>query len=159
MLPKVSFTYFQERQGVLRVAKLLNDAGLVFRETPNADVGIDGHVELVNSKGEATGANIAVQIKSGKSYLKDAQSSWTFYPEEKHILYWEMYPLPVVLLLHDPESDTIYWDDVRLTLRSDRKKKTPLQIPKEQVLVAERAGELFASCGTGSVASWMRLMS
>jgi len=147
MLPKVSSNYFQERQGVLRVSKLLNDAGLVFRETLNADVGIDGHVELVNLEGEATGACVAVQIKSGTSYLKGNQTTWTFYPEAKHTFYWEMYPLPVILMLHDPASDTVYWDDVRLTLRSDQHRKSPLLIPKGKVLVPEKAADLFASCG------------
>jgi hypothetical protein len=35
-------------------------------------VGVDGQVELVNDDGEATGALVAVQIKSGRSYLNDA---------------------------------------------------------------------------------------
>jgi hypothetical protein len=148
-LPKVTSNYIQERQGVLRVATLLNNAGLIFRETPNADVGIDGHIELVNVDGEATGASVAVQIKSGPSYLKKSGNAWAFYPEEKHALYWEMYPLPVILILHDPNSDLVYWDDVRLTLRSDQTKKSPLLIPREKVLIAEQATNLFASCGTG----------
>lgn len=44
-LPKVLDTYFTEREGVLRVGLQLNELGLVFRETPNADVGIDGQIE------------------------------------------------------------------------------------------------------------------
>lgn len=147
-LPKITSNYIQERQGVLRVASLLNAAGLVFRETPNADVGIDGHVEMVNALGEATGATIAVQIKSGVSYLRGAGASWAFYPEEKHTLYWEMYPLPVVLMLHDPLSDVVYWEDVRLILRSDQTKKNPLLVPKDKVLRSKFGYELFASCGT-----------
>ena len=148
ILPKILPNYFQERQGVLRVSRILNDAGLVFRETPNADIGIDGHVEFVNSEGKATGAIVAVQIKSCTSYLKGEQSAWTFYAEERHILYWEMYPLPVVLIIHDPVSDTVYWDDVRLTLRSDQHKALPLLIPKANVLLPDNAAELFANCGS-----------
>jgi hypothetical protein len=148
MLPKVSSNYFQERQGVLKVAELLNAAGLVFRETPNADVGIDGHVELVNDDGQATGANIAVQIKSGESYLKEMGNSWAFYPSTKHIHYWEMYPLPVILLLHDPATGTIYWDDIRLKLRSDQEQKAPILIPKDRKLLPANALDLFSSCGS-----------
>ncbi len=148
MLPKVSSNYFQERQGVLKVAEHLNAAGLVFRETPNADVGIDGHVELVNDDGQATGANIAVQIKSGESYLKEMGNSWAFYPSKKHIHYWEMYPIPVILLLHDPTSETIYWDDIRLKLRSDQAQKEPLLIPKDKKLLPANALDLFSSCGS-----------
>jgi hypothetical protein len=148
MLPKVTSNYFQERQGVLRVGALLNEAGLILRETPNADVGIDGHVELVNADGEATGATIAVQIKSGASYLDDVGDTWRYYPAQKHIQYWETYPLPVILMLHDPASDAVFWDDVRLTLRSDQTQKSPLRIPKDQVLSSESASALFASCGS-----------
>ncbi|MCY2981162.1 MAG: DUF4365 domain-containing protein [Planctomycetota bacterium] len=151
ILPKILPNYFQERQGVLRVSRILNDAGLVFRETSNADIGIDGHVEFVNSEGKATGAIVAVQIKSGTSYLKGEQSAWTFYAEDKHIHYWEMYPLPVVLIIHDPVSDTVYWDDVRLTLRSDQHKALPLLIPKANVLLPDNAAELFANCGSSRV--------
>lgn len=148
MPPKVTSNYFQERQGVLRVGTLLNGAGLIFRETPNADVGIDGYIELVNADGEATGATIAVQIKSGASYLDDVGDAWRYYPAAKHIQYWETYPLPVILMLHDPESDAVFWDDVRLTLRSDQTEKSPLRIPKNQILSSDTVAALFASCGS-----------
>jgi len=148
MGPKVLPTYFQERAGVLRVGALLNAVGLIFRETPNADVGIDGQVELVDERGEATGATIAVQIKSGSSYLIDSGEAWKFYPSEKHQDYWEMYPLPVVLMLHDPDTDHVYWADVRLQLRSDQKKKSPVFVPKSCVLSNDSFGALFDSCGS-----------
>ncbi len=151
MCPKVLNTYFQERAGVLRVGSLLNEAGLIFRETPNADVGIDGLVELVDERGEASGATIAVQIKSGTSYLIDSGEDWKYYPHVKHQSYWEMYPLPVVLMLHDPRTDKVYWADVRLQLRSDQKAKSPLLVPKLSVLDEESIGSLFASCGSAGV--------
>ena len=148
MNPKILSTYFQERAGVLRVADLLNKCGLIFRETPNADVGIDGYIEQVDAAGIATGATVAVQIKSGFSYLKDGGDHWRFYPEAKHKSYWEMYPLPVVLMLHDPASDEVYWADARLQLRSDQRKQSPLLIPKRASLSQSRADELFASAGS-----------
>src|SRR5262245_60281148 len=117
MRPQVPSSYFQERAGVLRVSELLNAAGMVFRETPNADVGIDGYVELVDSTGQATGTTVAVQIKSGASYFVDGERAWKFYPPEKHTTYWELYPLPVILMLHDPTTDRVYWADVRFQLR------------------------------------------
>ena len=59
-----------------------------------ADVGIDGQIEYVDKDGYATGRIIAVQIKSGKSFLKERGASWVFYPEKKHKFYWERFPLP-----------------------------------------------------------------
>lgn len=150
MGPKVLSTYFQERAGVLRVAALLNAAGLIFRETPNADVGLDGYVELVDENGLATGKTIAVQIKSGKSYLNDAGDAWKFSPPEKHRHYWEMYPLPVVLMIHDPDSDEVFWTDVRFQLRSRGGVAGPLLVPKTSTLEAS-GGDLFATCGGSGV--------
>jgi hypothetical protein len=147
MGPKVLPSYFQERAGVLRVSQLLNAAGLIFRETPNADVGIDGYIELVDQYGEAKGTTIAVQIKSGASYLSNEGDSWKFYPSEKHQSYWEMYPLPVILMLHNPGNDHVYWSDVRFQLRSDNRKKSPLLIPKKSLLSSDSAEDLFVSCG------------
>ena len=134
---------------MLRVGALLNAAGLIFRETPNADVGIDGYVELVDENGNAKGASIAVQIKSGGSYFIDGGNSWKYYPSEKHQTYWEMYPLPVILMLHDPRTDHVYWSDVRLQLRSDSRKRSPLLVPKNNFLRPESAETLFANCGSG----------
>jgi hypothetical protein len=46
--PKIDSNYFQERAGVHQVGGILTSMFLIFRETPNADVGIDGQVELVD---------------------------------------------------------------------------------------------------------------
>lgn len=148
MAPKVLSTYFQERSGVLKVATLLNAAGLVFRETPNADVGIDGQIELVDEAGNATGRTVAVQIKSGSSFLRGAGDHWNFYPENKHVEYWEMYPLPVLLMIHDPTDDVLYWADVRFQLRLPGAERTVLRVPKSARLSADSATELFAGAST-----------
>jgi hypothetical protein len=148
MRPRIDAKYFQERAGVHKVAILLTSIGLVFRETSNADVGIDGYVELVDESGEATGATVAVQIKSGSSYLRDGGDFWRYYPEEKHRCYWEMYPLPVVLMLHDPTDDRVYWADVRRQLRSDQHSDAFLSISKHSYLSRDSQRALFESCGT-----------
>jgi hypothetical protein len=148
MRPRIDKNYFQERAGVHKVAILLNSIGLVFRETSNADVGIDGYVELVDESGEATGATVAVQIKSGSSYLRDGGDFWKYYPEDKHRRYWEMYPLPVVLMIHDPTDERVYWSDVRRQLRSDKHSDNFLSVSKDTYLNRDSRGALFESCGT-----------
>ena len=151
MNPKVLPNYFQERAGVLKVADLLNKAGIIFRETPNADVGIDGYIEQVDEGGAATGATVAVQIKSGPSYFRDGGENWLFYPKEKHESYWEMYPLPVLVMLHEPRTDAVYWTDVRLQLRSGKRSNSPLLIPKILLLSQTSPDDLFASAGSRGV--------
>lgn len=148
MLPKVPSSYFQERKGVRHVADLLEACRLVWRETPNADVGIDGQIELVNDEGEATGAIVAVQIKSGPSYLLDGGAFWKYYPSEKHRLYWEHHALPVLLMLHDPAGDVVYWVDARRVLRSDQHKTQFIPVPKGNVLTEGSRRAVFETVGS-----------
>ena len=54
-LPKFPYTALNERAGVLHVASILTQMGLIFRETSNSDTGIDGYIEEVNDNHEATG--------------------------------------------------------------------------------------------------------
>jgi hypothetical protein len=112
-LPIVLPNYFQERSGVIQVALALNELNLIFRETPNADVGIDGQVEHVTANGEASGKILAVQIKSGISYFNDKGDAWGYYVSDKHKEYWQSYPIPVFLFLHHPKDNLIYFTDVR----------------------------------------------
>jgi hypothetical protein len=150
-LPQVGSTYFQERAGVIRVTGILNTMRLIWRETPNADVGIDGQVELVDDSGGATGATIAAQIKSGASYFRDGGDFWKYQPSVKHRIYWEIYPLPVVLFMHKPDDDVVYWVDTRRQLRGDEQREPYIAVPKAQTLSAISRDALFESCGSPGV--------
>jgi len=147
MSTSVTSNYFQERSGVLRVAAILNEKRVVFRETPNADVGLDGLLELVDGESTATGATVAVQIKSGTSYLNGAGPVWNYYPARKHAEYWASYPLPVLLILHDPTDDSVYWSDVRQQLWAEGVEKSPLTVPKASRLNESSSSEIFFNTG------------
>jgi len=149
-LPKIGARYFQEREGVIRVAGMLNKMSLVWRETANTDVGIDGQIELISDSGSMTGATVAAQIKSGASYFRDGGEFWKYYPADKHKMYWEIYPLPVLLFLHNPDDDQVYWVDTRRQLRSERESTSFIAVPKTQVLSDLSRDALFENYG-GSV--------
>lgn len=119
-LPKVNNTYFQERHGVLQVGIIINNLGLIFRETTNADVGVDGIAEYVSDDGKATGKIVGLQIKSGESYFKEKDSYFKFYYDKKHQTYWETFPIPLILLLHNPKSNDVYYTDVRHYFRNSK---------------------------------------
>ena len=90
MLPSAPANYAQERRGISAVAAVAAHLGQIWRETPTGDVGIDGQLEFVDDSGFAAGKTVAVQVKSGPSYLKGTDSvAYAFYPEEKHHGYWE----------------------------------------------------------------------
>jgi len=95
--PQAGPNLIKERAGVNRFASEISDLGLIWRETSNSDVGIDGQVEFVDSSGVATGLVVAVQVKSGGSYLGGDEHSIFFYPSPKHSNYWREFPVPVLL--------------------------------------------------------------
>jgi hypothetical protein len=147
MLPATPANYRTERLGITAVASAIANLGLIWRETPSADVGIDGQIEHVNENGFTTGRLVSVQVKSGASYFgSETENCYRFYPDEKHRHYWEQHPLPVILVLHDPDTPCSYWADVRQQLRGE----TPgvaLNVPKHQILQSTSALSLFETTG------------
>ncbi|WP_222890472.1 DUF4365 domain-containing protein [Enterobacter sp. C2] len=142
--PKYHQTNSQERLGVNAVAEAIAKIGQIWRETPMADVGIDGQIEYVSPEGFATGRMIAVQIKSGPSFFKESKGDWVFYPEEKHRFYWERFPLPVLIIIHNPETNLSYWQDARQVLRVAKSTDAKgITIPKSNVLQSTGAQTLF----------------
>ena len=81
----------------MRVATILTEMGLIFRETSNSDTGIDGYIEEVNNNREPTGRLLAVQNRSGASYLHEHDEYFVFYSDESHIEYWKLSPISVIL--------------------------------------------------------------
>lgn len=148
MLPKFDDNYLKAEKGVAAVHNIVADMGCIWRETSKTDVGIDGQIEYVDSQGYVTGQIVAVQVKSGESYLNwdRERRSIRFTPEPKHRLYWENFPLPVILVIHDPVTGCAYWQDVRRVLRSDRQRQN-IEIPSHQILDVSLKDRLFESCG------------
>ncbi|TFC26591.1 DUF4365 domain-containing protein [Cryobacterium sp. TMT1-3] len=133
-LPSVGNQTFTEREGIIHIAREVNRARCVWRETVSVDVGIDGQIEYVNDDGQATGRMVFVQVKSGVSYFKGATTdSVPFYPSAKHKSYWERAPLPVILVLHDEMAAETFWVDARDALRRGEE---IIQVPKVNVFNA-----------------------
>ncbi len=150
-LPAAPQNHQQERIGITSVAMALTSLGVIWRETPMADVGIDGQIEYVSADGKATGRLLAAQVKSGPSYFHDHDTHWHFYPDDKHRFYWERFPIPVILFLHDPNHQATYWCDARQWLRSPASSSQAyIAIPKEQRLDNTTREQLFAVTGVGS---------
>lgn len=147
--PHVKATYIQERLGIAAMQNYAARQQQVWRETGTGDVGIDGTLEFVNRQGFATGRIVAVQVKSGPSYFATpCDGGWKFYFEPKHQYYWELFPLPVVLVLHDPRSNLSYWTDVRQALRTPgRGERTFVEVFAHNVLEDTTPLRLFETAG------------
>lgn len=142
-LPKPGNTCITERIGVNKVASILTEMGWIFRETSNSDTGIDGHVEELDENFNATGRIMAVQIKSGKSYLHNKVNGWKYYVDETHKNYWRIYPLPVMLLVHNPDDGNVYFVDAKYALNSIGE----ITIPKRNILCLENKDEFMKTIG------------
>lgn len=140
-LPKFSVSSTTERKGVLHVASKLTEMGLIFRETTNSDTGIDGQIEEVNENQEATGRLLAVQIKSGTSYFHDNGDNYAYYADESHIKYWKLYPIPVLICLHNPTTGITYFQSIKCHSQGE---SNTIYIPKTNVLSVENRDLVLA---------------
>ena len=151
-LPKYIDTNKTERIGVHKAALVLSEMGLIFRETSNSDTGVDGQVEEVDEDNNATGRIMAVQIKSGSSYLHENGNSWTFYIDEAHKNYWRLFPIPVMLLVYNPNDKNVYFVDAKYALNTTGK----IDIPKKNVLYEGNKVEFLKTLG-GSLAKCSKI--
>jgi len=111
---KATDTRQTERLGLALTAAAFERLNLAFREQAVSDFGIDAHAELIQGE-EATGRLLAIQVKSGPSYLADADSDRiVFRMHRKHAEYWLNHSLPVVVCLCDTERALVYWQSVTM---------------------------------------------
>lgn len=100
-----------ERKAIYLTATIFTDLGWIFREQPLVDYGIDALVETTE-KGRPNGKFIALQIKGGEHNFHRKKEYLTFYFNENHYNYWTSISetLPLIIILHDPVSNNIYWE-------------------------------------------------
>lgn len=102
-----------ERIGVSAISLAFEKMGWTFRERVHTDIGIDADVEQKTDR--LTSKHIALQIKSGESYLKIKKNGKiSFSIDAWHYQYWLQSDRPVVIMFYDCDNDKIYWEHVRL---------------------------------------------
>lgn len=126
------------------VGLLVNEKlGWIFREQPVSDYGIDAHIEVTEPDRSLKGRLLGVQIKSGPSFFSEPHSyGWVYRGVKKHLDYWLRHVLPVIVVLHDPESGESYWQSVTPETISETDKAWKLIVPKSQRLDADAADVL-----------------
>lgn len=89
--------------------------GWALRERGRIDYGIDADVE-VKSDEKYQNKHIALQIKSGDSYLKVKKNGKiSFSVDEWHYKYWLKSDRPVLILFYDIDNNIIIWEQVCLS--------------------------------------------
>ena len=78
----------------------------MFREQPIDDIGIDAHMELVESTGKPKQL-VALQIKSGSSWFKEKKDDYIIFRNinNRQYNYWTMNSLPCIVVLYNPDDD------------------------------------------------------
>lgn len=101
-----------DRRGIHIAAAAFEAIDFAFREQATSDFGIDAHLEpRAGSRG--TGALLALQIKSGSSYFREATADgWWLRTDHEHANYWLRHALPVVLVQVDVKHERVFWEAV-----------------------------------------------
>ena len=116
-------TKITENQGLLYIEQIVNETGNIFRKIHlEEDVGLDGIIEFVKD-GEATGRLLAIQVKSGDSFVANGKDSFIVYVDEAHISYWQSHDLPIVLVCYSPSKKLAAWNDIRLYVQYQQQRE------------------------------------
>src|SRR5438552_446110 len=103
-----------ENAALIYIRSITDQEGHIFRRVLEEDVGIDAHIELCHHGEEPTGAVVALQVKSGESYVHGETSrNFVFRPSEADLRYWQSFALPVYLVVFRPAKKIAYWLDVK----------------------------------------------
>jgi len=131
-------------KGVRMVADAVADElHWIFRVKEQADLGIDGEIELLDDNRECTGELLAVQIKCGQSFFKEkCDYGYVFRCSEDKVNYWIKLSLPVVLCLCNNLSGKIYWCHVTVDTVYKLKSGYKIIVPFENILDSENSYKL-----------------
>ncbi|MGY0230674.1 DUF4365 domain-containing protein [Longispora urticae] len=133
-----------ERMGVAATELTFSAWGWLFRGQDVADYGIDAHVETMVADGEPSGRLIALQIKAGSSFSKrKVEGGWTYRGKNRHLRYWLGHVLPVVLVIYNEETKSLYWQHVTSDRVEYTEKAWTILIPEKQTLDAATIGQLM----------------
>ncbi|MDD5299718.1 MAG: DUF4365 and DUF1817 domain-containing protein [Gallionella sp.] len=126
----------QGERGVNLLSGIVHDEfGWLFkRNHQEHDFGIDAHIEVVQDDGAVTGQMLGIQIKHGASFTKEKNRwGYVYRGELKHFNYLSNYPLPVIIVLCDPESGECYWETFSPEKTTRTKSGWHMTVPQENV--------------------------
>ena len=127
------------------VSYMLAEFGWFPKEAARPDYGVDLFVETATDDGRPSGRLLAVQIKSGASYL--AAGGGTLYVDQAHADYWGGFSIPVVVVLYDPADRVAYWQVVAADTTEETRRGWKITVPPGQTLDAGAVDHLAALAG------------
>lgn len=112
--------------------------GWMLRELSEEDYGIDGIIEICD-EGAVKGKIFAVQLKGHKHLSKTVDEVKYYNVKSSTMNYWNNYPIPVIFLHISVDDGTVYFDDVKNTIRKNyeaflKGELTTIKIPQARKL-------------------------
>ena len=148
--PKLSRSQQTGSAGVTIVQRLV-ESKLKWRFRRNHqedDFGIDGYIDVVSDSGQVVGKMLAVQIKTGSTYLDTSHSKQLLFKGDlKHLNYFLNTPIPVLVVVVDEKRGSAYWAQVHPGKIRLREKCWILSIPKKQRLDASAKRKILRLVG------------
>ena len=134
-------------QGISYLQDEVNKQGSIFRPVHEEnDIGIDGFIEYVENE-NATGQLIAVQVKSGDSYLNEKKKKFILYVDQEHIDYWNDFVVPVVLIFYSPSLNISSYIEIKSLVRyeeyHDRLPLTKIEVQTDRIFNSETISNQF----------------
>jgi Domain of unknown function (DUF4365) len=103
------------REGINHVRTVVERCNSIFQEiSQHNDLGNDAYIEFIHDE-QATSFCVAVQVKSGKSFLREKTA--LIASDKGHFEYWRNHILPIAGIVHDPERGLSYWTNITRFLR------------------------------------------
>lgn len=112
--PPLSSNDSKDQVLIGEVYKIVGEAGHLFRQRTERDVGIDGDIEFNDETGDATGRMVYLQLKSGDSHLHERKRDGKLIfriKKPRHAKYWASQSFPVMLVIRD-DGGQIRWMNV-----------------------------------------------
>lgn len=139
-----------ERIGVHYCGTIAERNNWMFREQPVDDVGIDAHMEFIDSSGKPKQL-LALQIKSGVSWFKENKDGYIIFRNinERQYNYWTMNTLPCILVLYNPDDDMCIWQKLtdKTIEKTNEGKGTGflVKVPITQIFLNSLSNEILLS--------------
>jgi len=119
------------RQGVNYVRSVVESNNCIFQEIDlENDIGSDALIEFISGE-DATGVCIAVQIKSGNSYIDKNKGVAYLHGDKDHFEYWDKHVLPIAGIVYNPQDNIAVWCDIKDYLNKNHEavQSGPYRIP------------------------------
>lgn len=139
-----------ERIGVNYCGVIAERNNWMFREQPINDIGIDAHMELVDSSGKPRQL-LALQIKTGESWFEESKDGNVIFRSinERQYIYWTTNSLPCIVVLYNPNDNTCIWQ--KLTAETIQRTKGGegtgffVKVPLSQVFLNDSSNKQLVS--------------